>query len=1002
MNLLLTNLDGRLTLKGMLGVGGMGEVHRAWDAGLERPVAVKFVRSADPKEADRLLLEARLQARVEHPNVVRVHDTGKLEGRPCILLQLVEGKTFADLDPVTTWQMKVRLAAQAARGLDAAHRMGLVHRDVKPANILVEATTEGPQALLSDFGLARDEEGGLTRSGLMMGSVDFMAPEQVTGATPVDFRADVYGLGATLYAVLVGRPPFRHSSAGPSRSQNADVIDNLAQEIDLNPGDMLRRVLEQEPPSLVAEVPGLPRDLAVVVAKAMEKEPARRYITAGAFADDLERVLKGEAIQARPMGWVEQGTRWMRRNPLAARAVGIGLLAVIAALAFASWNSRRSTLAALEAAQMGGEAKALELRLRMAHLAPAHDLRPVKAELRNALLRLQARTGAAASASAYAQGRIYLILGEVEHAQTSLERAWALGFRGADLEEALAIVYSQLFEQARQGAERLKEPAYRKLRLLEVDHLFRQPALRHFQAAGADQVLSIRRAMMEQNYESARDLAQEARRMDPERAEAGLLELQAWMKLMGKAYDQQDLEESERCGRSGLALVDTLANQVRSDPEVHILAGGLHAFLTSLHQRRGLPFRADADAGLREVGLAMALDAGSHRPLMSKALILANLSRAPKAPGDPSRLEYCQAGVDVCRLAARLAPESARPLAPLAYSLYDLGGAQAEAGLDPGPSLREGRATGIRMAAMEPWNPSGLQGAFNCAETEARSLLDRGQDASEPLGAAQALAEQLHQRSGVTEAYKAANRGQLELLMAQDDLAKARDPESHFLAAFEAFEAHRRLEPNQTNAAFYTGWLAVNWMEGRIALGRPVADVQRLGLPVVEAAHARWPKETQLLSQRAKLLILPIRAGPELPQGAAVDPLSAARHALREARASLTAVEAGDLGAWLAVGEGSRAEARRALSYFQSAVRSRPGDLGILEGLVKCRIILGSPDAALRALDALEPALARRPEVLCLRVRTLRALGRLGDAEQLTQRVKSEHPTFAQHAALKI
>ena len=97
MSLLLAALDGRIALKGLLGTGGMGEVHRAWDSGLERPVAVKFVRGGDPKEADRLLLEARLQARVEHPHVVRVHDTGTLEGRPCILLQLVEGQTFADL-----------------------------------------------------------------------------------------------------------------------------------------------------------------------------------------------------------------------------------------------------------------------------------------------------------------------------------------------------------------------------------------------------------------------------------------------------------------------------------------------------------------------------------------------------------------------------------------------------------------------------------------------------------------------------------------------------------------------------------------------------------------------------------------------------------------------------------------------------------------------------------------------------------------------------------------
>ena len=272
MSLPLSALDGRLTLKGLLGTGGMGEVHRAWDAGLERPVAVKFVRGGDPKEADRLLLEARLQARVEHPNVVRVHDTGTFEGRPCIVFQLVEGQTYADVRTEVGWRAKVELAVEAARGLGAAHRMGLVHRDVKPANILVENTETGLKALLSDFGLARDEEGGLTRSGLLMGTVDFMAPEQVTGAAPVDFRADIYGLGATLYAVLAGRPPFRDSARSTAPGRNTEGLEPITAAAELHPGDLLRRVLEADPKPLSAEVPGQGPRVGVVARAGLETD----------------------------------------------------------------------------------------------------------------------------------------------------------------------------------------------------------------------------------------------------------------------------------------------------------------------------------------------------------------------------------------------------------------------------------------------------------------------------------------------------------------------------------------------------------------------------------------------------------------------------------------------------------------------------------------------------------------------------------------------------------
>ena len=1007
MTLPLAPLDGRVTLKGLLGIGGMGEVHRAWDAGLERPVAVKFVRSGDPLEADRLLLEARLQARVEHPNVVRVYDTGTLEGRPCILFQLVEGQTFADLGTGTDWRGKVSLAAQAARGLGAAHRQGLVHRDVKPANILVEVTSEGgPQALLSDFGLARDDEGGLTRSGLMMGTVDFMAPEQVTGAAPVDFRADIYGLGATLYAVLAGHPPFRNTPGPTAAARRTDELHRATPEGDLHPGDLLRRVLEEDPPSLAAVVSGLPRDLAIVIAKAMEKEPDRRYATAGALADDLERVLQGEAIHARPLGWAEQGARWVRRNPLAARALGAGLVAILGAGAFASWNSRRSTLAALEAAQMGGEAKALELRMRMAHLAPAHDIRPVKAELRAALARLQAHKGAAEAPSAYAQGRIHLILEELEPARVALERAWILGFRGPDLEEAMAIVYSQLYGQARQEAEGLKEPAYRKRRLAEVDHRLHQPALRHFQGAGSDRVMQARHAMMEQHDERARDLAQAARRTDPERAEAGLIEAQAWMNLMVNAYDLQDFKESERCAREGLVITQALASVVRSDPAVHHLAGRFHAFLTSLAQRRGLPLRADAEAGFRDVELALFLDADSPRPWLNKALILANLSRAPKAPGDPSRLDYCLAGVEACRTAARLAPDSARPLARFAYALYDLGGAQEDVGQDPSPALREGRAVAIRLAEMEPWDPSGLRWAFACSEMETRILLDHGRDATEPLAMTQSLVERMQGNPGVTAANLQENLKTLELLLALDAQVRGKDPEAHFHRSYEASEALRHLEPDQTNPVFSMGWTAVRWMEGRILLGRPVEDVLARALPVVVAAHEHWPKEPQMMIHLAKLLGYGVRASMDLPRGVDAHRLRAARVALKEARAQITPTEWADLEGWLALaasaapGPGRQAEAKAALAYFTSAVRLRPNDLVVLEGLVRAQCGVGKPTTALRVLESLEPALAKRPEVQCLKVRVLQAIGRHREADHLAAEAQAGHPVFAQHAAL--
>ena len=173
----LAPLDDQIELRGLLGAGGIGEVHRAWDRRLERAVAVKLVRSHDSRDAERVLLEARLQARVEHPHVVKVHAVGSLEGRPCIVFQLVEGRTLSELGPSLSLEQRVELVRQAGLGLHAAHLQGLVHRDVKPANVLVEQSRDaGPVALLTDFGLARGEEAGASRSGLPAGDARLHEP----------------------------------------------------------------------------------------------------------------------------------------------------------------------------------------------------------------------------------------------------------------------------------------------------------------------------------------------------------------------------------------------------------------------------------------------------------------------------------------------------------------------------------------------------------------------------------------------------------------------------------------------------------------------------------------------------------------------------------------------------------------------------------------------------------------------------------------------------------
>ncbi|MCO5172349.1 MAG: protein kinase [Planctomycetes bacterium] len=320
-------------LLGELGRGGMGVVYRARDPRLGREVALKVINSAaaDPEELARFEREARAAARVRHPGVVAVYGAGVDDGRPWLSLQLVEGESLrARLlrDGPLGFARAAEVAEAVGRALQAAHDACVLHRDVKPHNVLL--TTEG-QPLLTDFGLARavEPEDGLTVTGQVIGTPAYMSPEQAEGdQTRVDARTDVYGLGATLYEMLTGQPPF----------QGASALQVLA------------RVLEQEPTPPSRLRADLPRDLETICLACLAKAPEARYAAAGAVADDLRRFLEHRPIVARRAGPLARARLWARRHRRPLRALA---LVAAATLPFAAWQHARRSAAALELALAG-------------------------------------------------------------------------------------------------------------------------------------------------------------------------------------------------------------------------------------------------------------------------------------------------------------------------------------------------------------------------------------------------------------------------------------------------------------------------------------------------------------------------------------------------------------------------------------------------------------------------------------------------------------------------
>jgi hypothetical protein len=283
----------------LLGRGGMGLVFRATQKALKRHVALKIVVSgaqAGAEERARFRTEAEAVARLHHPGIVQVYEVGEQAGCPYVVLEFVSGGSLAQQLDGTP--MPPRRAAQLlvdlARAVQHAHERGIVHRDLKPSNVLL---TEAGVAKIADFGLAKllDAEQGLTRTGAVLGSPSYMAPEQAAGKVrAIGPATDVYALGAILYELLTGRPPFL----------GASFLETL---------DQVRSHDPVPPQALQPRVSG---DLEAICLKCLEKNPARRYRSAAALADDLDLFLRGEAITARKMTLWEQAKRLVRHSQL--------------------------------------------------------------------------------------------------------------------------------------------------------------------------------------------------------------------------------------------------------------------------------------------------------------------------------------------------------------------------------------------------------------------------------------------------------------------------------------------------------------------------------------------------------------------------------------------------------------------------------------------------------------------------------------------------------------
>jgi tetratricopeptide (TPR) repeat protein/tRNA A-37 threonylcarbamoyl transferase component Bud32 len=411
---------------GFLGRGGMGVVYKARQTKLNRLVALKMILGgsyAGEQELARFRNEAEAVARLQHPNIVQIHEVGEQNGLPYFSLELVDGGTLAQ--QLASTPQPSRAAAQLVETLawavHAAHQRGIIHRDLKPANVLL---TKDGIPKITDFGLAKliGQEVGQTQTGAVVGTPSYMAPEQAAGRTKeISLLVDVYALGAILYEMLTGRPPF----------QGESTFDTLGQV----------RFQEPVPPRRLH--PKVPRDLETICLKCLQKEPRKRYASAAELADDLRRFLAGEPILARPASLWERGTKWAKRRPAVAALLGVSGVAVLTVLIVVSvMNARLKQQRDYAVANFQKARDAMEVLTNVAQeqLGEMPQMETVRRDLLEKALEFYqdfARQASNDPEVRYETGRAYLRLGEIHRWLEEIVKAEQCFRDAVDLNEKL-------------------------------------------------------------------------------------------------------------------------------------------------------------------------------------------------------------------------------------------------------------------------------------------------------------------------------------------------------------------------------------------------------------------------------------------------------------------------------------------------------------------------------------------------------------------------------------
>ncbi|PTL79566.1 serine/threonine-protein kinase [Vitiosangium sp. GDMCC 1.1324] len=833
----------------LAGEGAMGTVYRAVDPQLGRAVAVKLLKGDAASLGRRFVAEARAQARIQHEHVCRVYEAGQADGEPYIVMQFIDGEPLSRLRGRLTLEQQVKLLLEVSEAVHEAHRLGMIHRDLKPGNILVEHREDGTwKPYVVDFGLARqvEDDHGQTQTGDIIGTPAYMSPEQAIGdVRQMDRRSDVYSLGATMYDVLTGRPPFVTEQSWK----------------------LLLMVVTEDAPPLRKLLPGVPRDIETIVMKCLEREPARRYDSAKALAEELRCVLDGEPIQAKQASWAYVLRKKAHKNKLLTALLGALVLGALGLVGVWTAAQRHAAEQAQLARELGEHLKEMELFLRSAYGLPLHDVERERNVVRARLGEIEQRMGAVGRAGVgpghYALGLGQLALGEPEQARRHLEQALAAGYSSAELEYALGRALGELLRRALEDTRRITNDEERKKKLAQLDREIREPALVHLRAAvGArievpeyvEGLIALYAGRNEEAIAKAKVAFDKAPWMyEPKKLEGDALYAEGSKYRHDAAFDY---EKMKGYFDRAAAAYRAAAEIGSSDPDVHRAECELWEKMGWAAAAQGLPPGPSFDAAREACDRAVRSSSRDGRAVVQRALVL--LARVHILTGNSS--EVSEDMIPVVDEAINAAEDGvrARPRDAMAHYAAALGNLlrtrlMYEFGRD---ASMQPAITGYQtVLSLEPdftWAVNELGDAYF---EEAQKALSDGREAAPLLESA---IQQYERAMARDSQFLLPVGGRLEALTLriESELARGHDAQAALEALSNAVSLFERTTSSPRGVAFWKARTQRLRALRAFALGGDPRPSVEATVEVIRAAAGESPKDTWLLKELAMCHLL--------------------------------------------------------------------------------------------------------------------------------------------------